>query len=60
MKKNVQEFGTSIDMNSRVRNSREIICQEALGMACELKACFITMWHGYNAYTLFLIDIVLS
>lgn len=57
MKKNVHEFGRSIEPNTHVGNSREIICREAMRAAYELKACFVTMRHRYNAYTLILMDI---
>lgn len=60
MKKNVHELGRSIETNTHIGNSREIICQGALRVACELKACFVTMWRGYNVYKLILMDIVLN
>lgn len=60
MKNNIHEFGRSNEMNTHVENSRKIICQEALKVACELKACFVTTWQGYSAYMLILMDIVLN
>lgn len=47
-------------MSIQAGYSKEIIYQEAVSVAYELKVYFVTRWHAYSVYSPILMDIISS